>query len=69
MDGINGGSGGVTLLSGSGIRVNNSITLVNGSRYWRISVLSSKESSDNRMIIEVKRGVKWFPAQEFVVTE
>lgn len=68
MDGGTGGSG-VTLISGSGIRVGDSITLVSGSRTWRISVPNSKQSASNTLIIEVKRGVKWYTAQEFIVTD
>lgn len=68
MDGGIGGSG-VTLISGSGVRVGDSITLVSGSRTWRISVPNSKQSAANTLIIEVKRGVKWYTAQEFVVTD
>jgi hypothetical protein len=68
MDG-SGGTSGVTLISGSGIRIGDSITLVSGARAWRISVPNSKVSAQNTLIIEVRKGVKWYKAQEFIVTD
>lgn len=68
MDGGTSGSG-VTLVSGSGIRVGDSITLFSGARSWRISVPNSKQSAQNTLVIEVKKGVKWYKAQEFIVTD
>lgn len=68
MDGGTSASG-VTLISGSGIRVGDSITLVSGARTWRISVPNSKQSAQNSLIIEVKKGVKWYKAQEYIVTD
>ncbi len=68
MDGITGTSG-VTLISGSGIRIGDSITLVSGARSWRISVPNSKQAAQNTLVIEVRRGVKWYKAQEFIVTD
>lgn len=60
---------GVTLISGSGIRVGDSITLFSGARSWRIRVPNSKESAQNTLVVEVKKGVRWFKAQEFIVTD
>ena len=62
-------SSGVTLVSGSGIKVGDSITLVSGARSWRISIPNSKQSAQNTLVIEVKKGVKWYKAQEFIVTD
>ena len=68
MDGLR-GNGGVTLISGSGIQAGNSVTLVSGARSWRIAIKNSKESAQNKLVIEVKSGTRWIPAQEFVVVD
>ena len=68
MDGNSRGSGGVTLLSGSGILAGDSITLISGAREWRIRIPSTKESESNVLIVEAKQGSRWFVAQEYIVT-
>lgn len=67
MDGGIVGGSGVSLLSGSGIIVGDSITLVSGGRSWRIRLPSTKESEDNVLVIEYKSGVKWRQAAIFIV--
>lgn len=67
MDGGTSGNTGVSLLSGSGIIVGDSITLVSGGRYWRIRLPSTKESEDNILVIEYKAGVKWVQAAVYIV--
>jgi hypothetical protein len=69
MDGGKRGSGGVTLISGSGIQAGDSITLTSGAREWRIRIPSTKESEQNILIIEVKRGSRWYLAHEYIVVE
>lgn len=66
MDGSSGTSG-VTLISGSGIFAGDSITLVNGARQMRIRLPSTKESVENKLIIEVKNGTSWQEIQSFIV--
>lgn len=58
---------GVALISGSGIRAGDSITLFSGAREWRIRVPSSRESSDNILYIEYKSGAKWYIGYTFIV--
>lgn len=67
MDGGTSGNTGVSLLSGSGIFVGDSITLVSGARSWRVRLPSTKESEDNILTIEYKAGVKWVEAAVFIV--
>lgn len=67
MDGGSSGNTGVSLLSGSGIVVGDSITLVSGARQWRIRIPSSKESENNVLIVEYKSGARWFEAQAFIL--
>ena len=69
MDGSTSINGGVTLISGSGIRVGDSITLFNGARSWRISVPNSKQSAQNSLVIEVKQGVRYIRVQEFIIAD
>ncbi|CAM9093487.1 unnamed protein product [Ectocarpus sp. 12 AP-2014] len=64
-----GGLGGVTLETGTSGFVGDTLTLVSGSRTWRLRVPPKAESADNVMILEVKQGTTWYPAQQFVVTE
>jgi len=67
MDGGSSGNTGVSLLSGSGIVVGDSITLISGARQWRIRIPSSKESQDNVIIFEYRSGAKWVEAKTYVV--
>lgn len=67
MDGGSSGNTGVSLLSGSGIVVGDSITLVSGARQWRIRIPSSKESENNVIIFEYKSGAKWFIAKTYAM--
>lgn len=67
--GGSGGLGGVTLETGSSAIAGDAITLVSGSRTWRLRVPSIQESADNILILEVKFGTTWYPAQQFVVTD
>lgn len=67
MDGGTSGNTGVSLLSGSGIIVGDSVTLVSGGRSWRIRLPSTKESEDNVLVIEYKSGVKWTQAAIYIV--
>lgn len=67
MDGGNFGNTGVSLLSGSGIVVGDSVTLISGGRAWRMRLPSTKESEDNILVIEYKTGVKWKQAAVYIV--
>jgi len=67
MDGGTFGNTGVSLLSGSGIVVGDSITLVSGGRSWRMRLPSTKESEDNILVIEYKTGVQWKQAAVYIV--
>ena len=67
MDGGTSGNTGVSLLSGSGIVVGDSITLISGARQWRIRVPSSKESEDNIVVVEYRSGARWIIAQTYVL--
>lgn len=67
MDGTTSGNTGVSLLSGSGLVVGDSITLVSGGRYWRLRLPSTKESEDNILVVEYKSGVRWVQASVFIV--
>lgn len=67
MDGGTSGNTGVSLLSGSGIVVGDSITLISGARQWRIRVPSSKESEDNIVVVEYRSGARWIIAQTYYV--
>jgi len=58
---------GVALISGSGIRAGDSITLFSGAREWRMRVPSSRESADNVLYIEYKSGAKWYLGQVFIL--
>lgn len=60
--------GGVTLVNGTAMGTGESFTLINGSRTWRFRVPSVQESFDNVLVLEVKQGTTWYPAQYFVVT-
>jgi len=70
MEGLHHAGGGVTLVNGtttvSGAEM---FTLVNGTRTWRLRVPSVQESFENVLILEVKQGTAWYPAQQYVVTE
>lgn len=67
MDGGTSGNTGVSLLSGSGVVVGDSITLVSGGRSWRLRLPSTKESEDNILVIEYKAGVTWRQAAVYIV--
>jgi hypothetical protein len=67
MDGVSYGMSGVSLLSGSGIVVGDSVTLISGGRSWRLRLPSTKESEDNVLVIEYKSGVKWTQAAVYIV--
>lgn len=67
MDGGTSGNTGVSLLSGSGVVVGDSITLVSGGRSWRLRLPSTKESEDNILVIEYKSGVTWRQAAVYIV--
>jgi len=66
MDGGTSGNTGVSLLSGSGIVVGDSITLISGARQWRIRIPSSKESEDNILIVEYKDGATWVESVVYI---
>lgn len=67
MDGGTFGNTGVSLLSGSGVVVGDSVTLVSGGRSWRLRLPSTKESEDNILVIEYKAGVQWKQAAVYIV--
>lgn len=67
MDGGTSGNTGVSLLSGSGIVVGDSITLVSGARQWRIRIPSLKESENNILVIEYRSGAKWIISSTYIV--
>jgi len=67
MDGGTSGNTGVSLLSGSGVVVGDSITLISGARHWRIRVPSSKESEDNIIVVEYRSGARWIISQTYIV--
>lgn len=67
MDGNTLGNTGVSLLSGSGIIVGDSVTLISGGRSWRLRLPSTKESQDDILVIEYKTGVTWKQAAVYVV--
>ncbi|AAK14513.1 EsV-1-95 [Ectocarpus siliculosus virus 1] len=68
MEGGSSNGFGVTLENGMSTTGGDSMTLVSGGRIWRLRVPSIQESSDNILILEVKHGITWYPAQQFVVT-
>lgn len=68
MDGGQKGSQGVTLVNGTTTVNGDSFTLISGPRTWRLRVPSVQESVDNILILEVKQGTRWYPAQQYVVT-
>lgn len=59
---------GVTLVNGTSAGSGDSFTLVSGPRTWRLRVPSVQESAENILILEVKQGTRWYPAQKYVVT-
>ncbi|ACH46773.1 unknown [Feldmannia species virus] len=67
MDGAIFGNTGVSLLSGSGIVVGESITLFSGGRSWRLRLPSSSESEDNILVFEYKSGARWVQAAVFAI--
>ena len=67
MDGPNRNVG-VTLVNGTIMTGGESMTLINGSRTWRFRIPSVHESFEDVIILEVKQGNTWYPAQQFVVT-
>ena len=67
MDGGSSGNTGVSLLSGSGIVVGDSITLISGARQWRIRIPSSKESQSNVIIFEYRSGARWIESITYSV--
>lgn len=60
---------GVTLENGMSTSASDSMVLISGSRVWRFRVPSVQEATDNILILEVKHGNTWYPAQQFVVTD
>ncbi|CAM9101935.1 unnamed protein product [Ectocarpus sp. 8 AP-2014] len=68
MEGGPGNGLGVTLENGMSTTSGDSMMLASGGRVWRLRVPSIHESSDNILILEVKHGTTWYPAQKFVVT-
>lgn len=68
MEGLNHGGGGVSLVNGTTTVGGDSMTLISGSRTWRFRIPSVQERRDNVLLLEVKQGTTWYPAQEFVVT-
>ena len=68
MEGGSGNGMGVTLENGMSTTGGDSMTLVSGGRIWRLRVPSIQETSDNILILEVKHGTTWYPAQQYVVT-
>lgn len=69
MEGGGGNGFGVTLVNGTSTTGGESMTLVSGSRTWRFRVPSVQESADDILLLEVKHGITWYPAQQFVVTD
>ena len=70
MEGLYHNGGGVTLVNGtSGSSDEKTVILVNGTRTWRLRVPSVQESLYNVLMLEVKQGANWYPAQQFVVTD
>lgn len=69
MEGNSNNFGGVTLVNGTTHIIADSVTLVSGGRVWKLRVPSVQESVENVMLLEVKQGNRWYPAQEFVVTD
>ncbi|CBN80397.1 EsV-1-95 [Ectocarpus siliculosus] len=68
MEGGSGNGMGVTLENGMSTTGGDSMTLASGGRIWRLRVPSIQESPDNILILEVKHGTTWYPAQQYVVT-
>lgn len=68
MEGGSANGFGVTLENGMSTSSGDSMTLASGGRVWRLRVPSIQESFDNILILEVKHGTTWYPAQQFVVT-
>lgn len=68
LEGAKHGSGGVTLVNGTTTTGGDSLTLISGTRIWRFRVPSAQERLANVLILEVKQGTRWYPAQQFVVT-
>ena len=64
----NGGLSGVNLVNGTTTAGGDALTLVSGPRTWRLRIPSVQESVDNIVLLEVKQGSKWYPAQQFIVT-
>lgn len=69
MEGLHHGAGGVNLTNGTTASDGDSFTLISGSRIWRLRIPSVQESVDNILILEVKQGTTWYPAQQYVVTD
>lgn len=69
MEGLNHSGGGVNLTNGTTGTSGDVMTLISGSREWRLRVPSVQESIDNILVLEVKQGTTWYPAQQFVVTD
>ncbi|AAR26888.1 FirrV-1-B13 precursor [Feldmannia irregularis virus a] len=67
MDGTSTGTAGVSLLSGSGLLVESSITLYSGGRSWRFRLPSSSESENNILVVEYKLGAQWVQAAVYRV--
>lgn len=67
MNGATHSNTGVSLVSGSGLLAGDSVTLVNGSREWRLRLPSTKESEANVVVLEYKSGVKWVVGAVFDV--
>lgn len=68
MDGTTVGTAGVSLLSGSGLLVESSITLFSGGRSWRFRLPSSSESQKNILVVEYKSGATWVQAGVYAVS-
>lgn len=70
MEGLNHAGGGVSLVNGTmGSSDEKTLILINGTRTWRLRVPSIQESLYNVLMLEVKQGATWYPAQQFVVTD
>lgn len=70
MEGLHHGGRGVTLVNGTmDSSDQKTLILTNGTRIWRFRVPSVRESLYNVLILEVKQGATWYPAQQFVVTD
>ena len=69
MEGLSHNRGGVNLTNGTTASDGDSFTLSSGKRVWRFRVPSVQQSRSNILILEVKQGTRWYPAQQYVVTE